>query len=463
MKYLRKFDTHAEYETYIEGRPDLPNASLCLDNDDVHFSPYVHDYSQDYLTLEALESGTFTVNVSSSDSSKLSSLSYSLDNGETWITSTDIQEHSGKEIYYDINVTTSAVNIGDKILWKGDVDGTAAYSFENTNITFNVSGNPLSLFDQNNFNTIIELTDNRLRYFFNNSNVVSAENLSLAAKTLTERCYEYMFQGCTSLTVAPKLPAKTLAEQCYQNMFTGCSSLTQAPELPATTLATSCYNRLFENCTSLTKAPELPATTLAGWCYYSMFIGCTSLTAIPKLPATTLAEYCYSTMFYGCTSLTSVSNLPATTLAAGCYEGMFSGCTSLEIAPILPATTLTEGCYYNMFYGCTSLRFVPTLPATTLVKSCYLSMFYGCTNLINSPEILATTLADICCTGMFNGCSSLQHITAMFITTPSSSYTFNWVQGVAANGTFVKNSAASWNVTGANGIPSGWTVETASA
>ena len=30
-------------------------------------------------------------------------------------------------------------------------------------------------------------------------------------------------------------------------------------------------------------------------------------------------------------------------------------------------------------------------------------------------------------------------------------------------GTFVKNSAATWNVTGVNGIPSGWTITTASA
>lgn len=30
-------------------------------------------------------------------------------------------------------------------------------------------------------------------------------------------------------------------------------------------------------------------------------------------------------------------------------------------------------------------------------------------------------------------------------------------------GTFVKNSAATWNVTGVNGIPNGWTITTASA
>ena len=46
----------------------------------------------------------------------------------------------------------------------------------------------------------------------------------------------------------------------------------------------------------------------------------------------------------------------------------------------------------------------------------------------------------------------------MFTTTPSSSYTSYWVDGVASSGTFVKNKNATWNVTGYDGIPSGWAV-----
>ena len=60
---------------------------------------------------------------------------------------------------------------------------------------------------------------------------------------------------------------------------------------------------MFNGCTSLTVAPELPATTLQPNCYSSMFNGCTSLTTVSILPATTLAEYCYAYMFQGCTSL----------------------------------------------------------------------------------------------------------------------------------------------------------------
>ena len=247
-------------------------------------------------------------------------------------------------------------------------------------------------------------------------------------------CFALMFANCTNLIQAPNLPSSILGIGAYAQMFSGCTSLMQAPSLPATTLNLYCYTGMFSGCTSLMQAPSLPATTLNSYCYSDMFSGCTSLTQAPSLPATTLSIYCYSRMFSDCTSLTQAPSLPATTLAAFCYTGMFSGCTSLSQAPSLPAMTLSDSCYLSMFSYCTSLTQAPSLPATTLVEDCYKGMFYGC--------------------------SSLSHIEAMFTTEPSSLYTENWVFGVAQNGTFVKNSQASWDVSGANGIPTGWTVVT---
>jgi hypothetical protein len=62
---------------------------------------------------------------------------------------------------------------------------------------------------------------------------------------------------------------------------------------------------------------------------------------------------------------------------------------------------------------------------------------------------------------MFSGCTNLNYIKAMFTTLVASS-TQDWVKSVAATGTFIKNSSATWDVSGNNGVPSGWTVETAS-
>ena len=172
----------------------------------------------------------------------------------------------------------------------------------------------------------------------------------------------------------------------------------------------------------------------------------------------------FYSLFSGNIKVVNAENLslPATTLANNCYYGMFRGCTSLVTTPQLPATTLTVYCYSDMFNGCTSLTTAPQLPATTLASDCYERMFQGCTSLTTAPELLATTLTAYCYGGMFQGCTNLNYIKAMFTTTPSNTYTQNWVSGVASSGTFVKNSAATWTTTGVNGIPEGWTVETAS-
>ena len=247
--------------------------------------------------------------------------------------------------------------------------------------------------------------------FYNCTNLVSASNLVLVNNINSKTsCYNTMFRGCASLSVAPELPATTLAVSCYRGMFQDCTSLTTAPALPATTLgnASSCYYSMFQGCTSLTTPPELPATTLVISCYSTMFRDCTSLTTAPELPATTLKNYCYEYMFQGCTSLTTPPELPATTLANYCYQYMFSSCMSLTIAPELPATTLVSYCYNFMFQDCTSLTTAPALPATTLNDYCYRAMFRGCASLTTVPELPATTLASNCYYYMFYDCSSIK-------------------------------------------------------
>ena len=295
--------------------------------------------------------------------------------------------------------------------------------------------------------------------FYGCTSLTSAPELP--ATSLAPGCYYAMFEGCTNLTSAPELPATILASSCYARMFVGCSSLTSAPELPATTLANNCYTEMFRHCSGLTSAPELPATTLTNYCYKYMFEDCSSLTSAPELPSTSLTTECYAFMFRKCVNLMIAPELPATVLSESCYQSMFNGCSSLITAPDLPATTLASYCYSNMFYGCSSLTTAPELPATTLFRSCYNSMFMYCTSLTSAPELPAETLVNSCYKYMFKECPNLNYVKAMFKTL-SSGYIDGWLFNVSSTGTFVKNSAATWNVTGASGIPSGWTVQTAS-
>ena len=309
------------------------------------------------------------------------------------------------------SATTIPVVAGDEVRFKGTNTNYSGNTISATT-QFNVKGNIMSLTDGDEFYTAVTVNVNGFSALFSRCKyLVSASDL--------------------------KLPATTLASSCYSSMFSGCTGLTTAPELPATTLADYCYDNMFFGCTSLTTAPELPATTLANYCCASMFNGCTSLTTTPELPATTLATYCYSSMFNGCTSLTTTPELPATALTSNCYQYMFAGCTGLTAAPELPATTLASNCYCYMFDSCTNLTTAPVLPATTLVNSCYYRMFYRCTKL--------------------------NYVKAMFVYLNPSNATSGWLYGVASTGTFVKSTSATWTTTGADGVPTGWTVERASS
>ena len=181
---------------------------------------------------------------------------------------------------------------------------------------------------------------------------------------------------------------------------------------------------------------RMKATTLTQYCYYYTFNGCSNLVSAPEFEATTVANYACYYMYYNCTSLKNgPSVLPAVTAKTRCYSCMFRGCTALAVAPKIMLTTLADNCCTAMFYGCTSLTTAPKLYAKTLVSACYGSMFYGC--------------------------SKLSKVEALFTTTPSDTYTKTWLYGVASSGTFAKASDATWNVTGDNGVPSGWDVITA--
>lgn len=180
------------------------------------------------------------------------------------------------------------------------------------------------------------------------------------------------------------------------------------------------------------------------------------------LPATTLTQYCYGGMFEGCGLLTNAPALPATTLAQYCYFCMFKSCL-ITNAPALPATTLAQNCYASMFMGCTELTTAPDLPATTLAQYCYASMFRDCTSLTTAPDLPATTLATYCYALMFFGCTELNYIKCLATDKSASNCTVNWVNGVAATGTFIKDpniTTSTWT-TGYAGIPSGWTVQDA--
>lgn len=170
-------------------------------------------------------------------------------------------------------------------------------------------------------------------------------------------------------------------------------------------------------------------------------------------------DFAFWSLFENC-KITDASDLvlPAINLSTGCYYGLFQGCTSITAAPALPATNMSANCYFSMFQGCTSLTTAPDLPSDNLANGCYFSMFNGCTSLTTAPDLPAKTLIENCYGLMFYGCTNLNAITCLATNIGAENCTLNWVQGVAATGTFFKDAGTTWSL-GADGIPYSWTVK----
>ena len=210
--------------------------------------PAVDDITKP-LTFKATQDGS-TVKLTKIGLPTGSNFQTSRDGGNTW---------------EDYTIGTAiALNTGEEVSFRAKANRTSAQG-SNKYFSFQMTGkieawhNVMSLYRTNDFATY---------------------------DTVMIYAFSHLFDGCTSLTKAPRLPATTLADSCYEYMFYECQSLTKAPELPATTLAPSCYQGMFCTCRSLTKAPVLPATTLPEYCYYNMFYECQSLKEV-RIAATT--------------------------------------------------------------------------------------------------------------------------------------------------------------------------------
>ena len=470
------------------------------------------------LTLETVaEDGTMNVTFTST-LPDVTTIEYSIDGGKSWRVFTI----SGGKPYYvnsDWTVPYNAIPYSRTIssvhqilikgqnetygsTYKGDLELAedeigympVRYLHISVNADCYIYGNMMSLVGGDDFATRTDLKEDNTFYcmFVNDTNLKShsSKKLLMPATTLTKECYTTMFANCTALTTAPDLPATTLPEACYQGLFGGCTALTSAPKISATTVGKFSCEQMFFGCTSLTVAPELPATTIGKFGYREMFIGCTALTTppselpatvmsdsccfnmfnnckaltkAPKLPATTLAGGCYQQMFLGCSALTAAPELPAKTMVKNCYDSMFRSCSALTTAPELPATTLAEECYSNMFNTCTALTTAPEqLPATTLAESCYKAMFGNCAALIKAPVLPAKELKNECYMFMFDGCTNLNYIKCLATSidaSVTSSPTAGWIDGIAANGTFVKDASVEYGA-GKFWVPggSGWPI-----
>lgn len=264
-EYIHNFETESEFNTYINSSAYTePWVSAHITgwgvNSSVTVTYNLYELGE-YLTFEIVSGGTLYWQVNNNKQISTGKTIEFKKNQEEW---TSVTASIGENLS---GTTITEVSPGDIIKFRGInasyYGAYGTYSHFNTDATFYVYGNIMSLIDYRTFRTNKVLTATETFYgMFENTNIKlhPTKKFLLPATTLADNCYGVnypyhsdngMFYNCTSLTTAPELPATTLAYRCYYNMFRSCTGLTTAPELPATTLANECYQNMFANCTNL--------------------------------------------------------------------------------------------------------------------------------------------------------------------------------------------------------------------
>ena len=330
---------------------------------------------------------------------------------------------------------------------------------------------------------------------------------ALPATTLQSSCYSNMFRGCTSLTQSPELPATTLVTSCYQQMFNGCSNLNYVKAMFTDMSATNCVGSWLTGVSptgTFIKSKDATWTNEqagipTGWtvqveggvtpepeperdylCFTSTGDSTVAMTqkGTPSTSANKVIQYKLNDGQWQNWDLSAVTladgdnmylksddeiPISESSIIHKQFSIIGSIAASGNIMSLLNfSTTLTDYAFAYLFYGCGTLTSTPELPATTLAVSCYKWMFRDCTSLTTAPELPSTILVKNCYNYMFNGCSNLNYVKALFTTDPTTgTYLTDWLNNVSSTGTFIKSKDATWSNSDA-GIPTGWTVQTAS-
>ena len=223
-------------------RTDFPNVSFV----DYENQVYYESYSHEYLTFKSLEDSNVIYFKCDNDNYRfIKTIQVSNDNGQNWTPYT--ASAAGTII--------GTLDNGESILIKGNNDYYGSFqegyskNFFASTKNFEVFGNILSLVFGDDYRTQFLTYNNSSPFngygtfyglFQNCNHLISAKNLVMPKAINTQYFAYKMFNGCTSLTIAPKLPAIQLTNYCYGYMFNDCTSLNSITCLATDISATNC-------------------------------------------------------------------------------------------------------------------------------------------------------------------------------------------------------------------------------
>ncbi len=149
-----------------------------------------------------------------------------------WLaTSYDIQAKKGDVVqFYSINTSLGGGAVAGTRGGTRAIDEGAKYINIRPSMKTEIFGNVMSLVKgKDNLEGADAIKANNAFYglFAAADKLVNNDDrlLVLPATTLTEGCYQDMFNGCKGIEKAPELPAPKLEKDCYSEMFFGCEKL----------------------------------------------------------------------------------------------------------------------------------------------------------------------------------------------------------------------------------------------
>jgi uncharacterized protein YjdB len=165
----------------------------------------------------------------------------------------DIQAKKGDVVQlYSINTSLGGGAVAGTRGGTRAIDEGAKYINIRPSMKTEIFGNVMSLLkgkDNLEGADAIEAKNAFYGLFAGAENLVNNDErlLVLPATTLTEGCYQDMFNGCKGIEKAPVLPAPKLEKNCYQEMFYDCAKLNHVKCLATDISAEGCTKNWLTN------------------------------------------------------------------------------------------------------------------------------------------------------------------------------------------------------------------------
>ena len=259
-KYLKLFDEHSDYNTYITGNDKiLPNVSHCIDNNDVHYNPwtdprliltytveddseptYLYDYNDEVYAVNIfnkIEIDNIEISPQVLDEAEGC---YQLSEGEHTVKYTLIDPTTIDEWVFcecsrltSISIPSSVTSISDSTFY--GCSSLESITIDSNNTTYD---------SRNNCNAIIQTSNNALFY---------GCKTTIIPNTVTA-ISDYSFQYCTGLT---SITIPNSVTSIGESVFDGCSGLTS---ITIPNSVTTIGRNAFRGCSNLVNITSLCST-----------------------------------------------------------------------------------------------------------------------------------------------------------------------------------------------------------